>query len=577
MTRELRRALERIEVPGEHEARERAWEVVRAAWAEREPEPRRLPLRALVAVAAALALVGAALSPPGRAVIDDVREAIGVEDAAEALFSLPTGGRLLVVSEDGPWIVQPDGSKRLLGDYRDAAWSPFGRFVVATRANELLALEPDGDVRWSLARRDVGSPRWGGTRADTRIAYLSGDSVRVVAGDGRGDHRLARRAVPVPVAWRPGPAHVLTYARRDGFVRVVDADRGTVLARDAAERVVGLGWEADRRLVLTRTDVRLYDDSGRLVRRRRGAFTAAALSPRAQALALVRVSGQTSAVEIVERGGSARRVFGARGRLDDVAWSPDAQWLLVSWRAADQWLFVRAVGRPRILAVSSIAAQFGGSFPRLAGWCCPGDTPSLQPERSSAAGPSPSNGLSRGGAPVVWRRSVAVGVPWAGRLERGVRLPAEGEAFFTWDPLLKRSPSRSWRRVGTDALVRLVLDVLRDFRAAHPGAPRVGVGDLSRSRGGDFGPQWGGPGHVSHQNGLDVDVYYPRRDRSERPPKRAEEVDRKLAQDLVDRFVAAGAARVFVGPNVGLTGPRDVVQTLPRHDNHLHVRIAPPR
>ena len=177
----------------------------------------------------------------------------------------------------------------------------------------------------------------------------------------------------------------------------------------------------------------------------------------------------------------------------------------------------------------------------------------------------------------MWRRSVAVGVPWAGRLERGVRLPAEGEAFFTWDPLLKRSPSRSWRRVGTDALVRRVLDVLRDFRAAHPGAPRVGVGDLSRSRGGDFGPQWGGPGHVSHQNGLDVDVYYPRRDRSERPPKRAEEVDRKLAQDLVDRFVAAGAARVFVGPNVGLTGPRDVVQTLPRHDNHLHVRIAPPR
>ncbi len=49
---------------------------------------------------------------------------------------------------------------------------------------------------------------------------------------------------------------------------------------------------------------------------------------------------------------------------------------------------------------------------------------------------------------------------------------------------------------------------------------------------------------------------------------------RPLAQDLVDRFVAAGAVRVFVGPNLSLTGPPGVVVPLVNHDNHLHARFA---
>jgi hypothetical protein len=50
-------------------------------------------------------------------------------------------------------------------------------------------------------------------------------------------------------------------------------------------------------------------------------------------------------------------------------------------------------------------------------------------------------------------------------------------------------------------------------------------------------------------------------------------VDRRLAQDLVDRFVAVGATRVYVGPNVGLTGRPGIVRVIPNHDNHLHARI----
>ncbi len=174
---------------------------------------------------------------------------------------------------------------------------------------------------------------------------------------------------------------------------------------------------------------------------------------------------------------------------------------------------------------------------------------------------------------IEWKRSVAIGSPSAGRLVRGVRLPASGEHFFTWDPVERRRPNRGWRRVGTDRLVRLVLRVAREYRRANPAAPRMAIGDLSRPRGGDFGPRFGYIGHASHQNGLDVDVYYPRADEREKAPRDASQIDPELSQDLVDRFVAAGALTVFVGPNTGLTGPPGVVVALANHDNHLHVRI----
>lgn len=174
---------------------------------------------------------------------------------------------------------------------------------------------------------------------------------------------------------------------------------------------------------------------------------------------------------------------------------------------------------------------------------------------------------------IRWRRSRAIGLPHAGRLVRGVQLPAEGVHFFTWDPIHKRSPNRGWRRWGTDDLVRTTLRVIHAHAAARPGAPRVGIGDLSRPHGGDFGPQFGAIGHATHQSGLDVDVYYPLRSGAERAPLSVDEVNLALAQDLVDRFVRAGAVKVYVGPNTGLTGPPGVVEAIPNHDNHLHARL----
>src|SRR5206468_9401143 len=185
-------ALREVELP--RPDRERALAAIRAAFVEREriSWPRR-HVRSLALAGAAAALVACAVTPPGRAVLGSLRDAVGregVEHANPALVALPSTGRLLVQSTSGPWIVQADGSRRLLGSYRDSAWSPHGLFVAATRKNELLAVEPGGRVRWALARRDVRFPRWAGTVTDTRIAYLAGNHVRVIAGDGTRDREL---------------------------------------------------------------------------------------------------------------------------------------------------------------------------------------------------------------------------------------------------------------------------------------------------------------------------------------------------------------------------------------------------
>jgi hypothetical protein len=307
----VKKRLEQIEIPGEHEARERSWAVVRAAFAEREPAPQRRSWKPIAAVAVALIAVAGLLSPPGRAVLDEIREVVGVEESAPALFSLPSPGRLLVTADSGAWVVEEDGSKRRLGSYREASWSPFGRFVVASRRNELVALTPEGDVRWSLARPDVRFPRWGGTKADTRIAYLSGGQLRVVGGDGKGDKLLGLDPALAAPAWRGGPGHVLVYARRDGSVRAVDTDSVTPVALPRA------------------ADFLREPDDAPLQR-------------------------------LLGRGDFARPVG-----------SPDGRWLAVGWPEADQFVFVRVRGGRQLRAISNVSSQFRSrSFPTISGWCC---------------------------------------------------------------------------------------------------------------------------------------------------------------------------------------------------------------
>ena len=382
---DLRRELEHVDIPGEHEARERTWAVVQAAFAEREPAPRRLVgWKPVVALAVAAGVLAAVVSPPGEALRESVRDAIGVDEAEEALFELPAPGRLLVVGDDGLWVAQRDGSKRLLGRYDEASWSPFGRFVVAARANELAALEPDGDVRWKLARPDVRFPRWGGSQTDTRIAYLSGDELRVVAGDGRGDRLVARAVDAAAPAWRPGTRHVVSWAADGGDVHTFDVDarrRLWVSPGLGLGPVRSLEWSRDGTLLLVRglRSLRVLDASAQqrleLLRPPAAPVIDAAFAPDGRGVAFVQRAGARSDVWIVPRlrpdGSAARRVFSGTGVIDGIEWSPDGRWLLVGWRDAAQWVFVRTTGTPRIEAASNVPAQFeSATFPRVEGWCC---------------------------------------------------------------------------------------------------------------------------------------------------------------------------------------------------------------
>jgi hypothetical protein len=373
---DLRQALRDVELP--RPDRERALTVVRAAFAERERVswPRRHVRSLAVAVAAATvaaAIVAATLSSPGRAVIDNVRKAIGVEHAQPALFSLPSSGHLLVTATTGSWIVAQDGSNRHLGAYRDASWSPFGRFVVGARSNELAALEPTGRVRWTLARAGVRSPRWAGTPADTRIAYFARDGLHVVAGDGTGDHLVSAAAVPLaPPAWRQlsGGARTLAFVGLRGRVTVVDPDADSVeyeLPPLVAPRA--LAWSPTGTLaVASRDTVDVYAGRRRIARRHLSGISALAFAPDGRSLAVVH---QNEVLLYGPRLRAPTRVFAGAAPLAGLAWSPNGKWLLVGWPRADQWLFIRTGGRHRLVAVSNVSEQFRSSaFPRIAGWCC---------------------------------------------------------------------------------------------------------------------------------------------------------------------------------------------------------------
>ena len=242
---------------------------------------------------------------------------------------------------------------------------------------------------------------------------------------------------------------------------------------------------------------------------------------------------------------------------------------LAAWLVAAAVLAVVAASAALLLPR---VAEFRGGTPRPATVPATAQTgvPGVRWEATAAQTPAAVAAFESLYPDIHWRRSTSVGLPHAGRLVDGVQLPIEGWDWVTWDPERNRVPNRANRLYGTDALVRTVLGVIGDYRRAFPGAPRVVVGDLSLLGGGEIAE------HASHENGLDVDVYYPRRDGVLAAPTRVDQVDLALAQELVDRFVAAGATLVLVGYFTPLDGPPGTVIAYPNHDNHMHVRIAPP-
>jgi hypothetical protein len=397
--KDLRRRLRDAPIPDEHGARTRGWRVVRAAFQGQRPALRagRAPARLGIAIAvAALALV-LVLTPAGAKVVDAVRDVVqpGEENPRPALTSLPARGDLLVTSSKGPWIVHRDGSKRLLGDYDEATWSPSGLFVAVTRSRELTAVDPIGTVRWSIpSEHPVSDPAW--SPSGIRVAYLSGGSLRVVAGNGTDDHLVTNRVAKVAPAWRPlreplpvgevayGPGtNVLAYADRRGRVTARDVDSGAVLWR--TDRYIApiraLEWSTDRSRVLVRTDsfVDFLDAQGRAVSRVAMPTIDASMSPDGTQVAFIRRTKSGESRLLVtgrDGGGATQSLLSGPGRMTTPTWSPDGRSLLVAWPDADQWVFNDPAHPRRVDPVGHISRQFDPGatgrppFPEINGWCC---------------------------------------------------------------------------------------------------------------------------------------------------------------------------------------------------------------
>lgn len=423
MSDELNRALWDVPIPEPDDGAERSRRIVAAAFAERKSGPselrgamtpptsegrsRRPIARLALGLGIATLLVALLLSPAGAAVrswVDDTFTA-STPHPEPTLARIPGGGHLLVQTGEGPWVVQPDGSRRLLGDYREATWSPHGLFVAAVEGRTLTAMEPDGTPRWSItAPREIGVPRW--SPSGERIAYRSGFGLRVTAGDGTEDRLLAgstdagtpaeARTSPasVPPAWSPTSEDALAYVTGAGRLRVLDSETGAVIAAaPALHKITWMDWADGGRKILEASPGALrlrpvlpaghptrpaLGNARRLPLPPGATVVGAALAPRhplvAASITYWKRHGTRSEVVLFRPGKGSRILLTVPGSLGQVVWSPDGRRLLAGWPAADQWLFL-PLGRGMASAVGNISSAFapGGrrtSYPLIEGWCC---------------------------------------------------------------------------------------------------------------------------------------------------------------------------------------------------------------
>jgi hypothetical protein len=394
----VKRILQEVRIPDELGAQQRAWPVVRSAFAGRLSIPRRRSRFRFAPAPAVLLLVAGVLelTPAGAAVHRWIEKALSPPRTVSMnAMSLPAPGNVLVSGSLGAWIVAGHGQRHRLGQWTGGSWSPHALYAVLTSADELAAVDPRGKIDWHVRAVRPRDASWL-PPSGYRISYLSGAGVWVITGNslarvGSGSSRwlVASDAAPVAPAWRPDPAwrpgrqltDTLAYVATNGSVVAVNGENGRVLWRapaPASPILLSFSGNGERLLVLTRHAATVLDGDGRriafIAQTGRDPFVSGALSPDGKTLALL--SHRTVTLfDPSHARGSPQPAFTARGGgLHQLVWSPDGRWLLATWPAADEWVLIRASGQPSDEIISHVSEQFrgagGSAFPSIDGWCC---------------------------------------------------------------------------------------------------------------------------------------------------------------------------------------------------------------
>lgn len=203
-----------------------------------------------------------------------------------------------------------------------------------------------------------------------------------------------------------------------------------------------------------------------------------------------------------------------------------------------------------------------------------------------------AGGSAEAGPAEVWSRidlpvagaAQSIGTPAAGCISGAIALPADGEGY----QVLRPQRNRFWAHPRTVAFIQ---DLAR--ASGKAGTAPLLIGDLSQPRGGPMAY-----GHGSHQNGLDVDIWFRLAARPLSPDELAQpipvsmvkgtRIDSKAwsARQFTVLELAARAAdvdRIFVNPAIkaeacrAARGDRAWLAKLRPwwgHDEHFHVRLA---
>jgi penicillin-insensitive murein endopeptidase len=190
--------------------------------------------------------------------------------------------------------------------------------------------------------------------------------------------------------------------------------------------------------------------------------------------------------------------------------------------------------------------------------------------------------------------SEAIGSYSNGSLSNADALPLKGPGF------LKLFVPRK-RNFSTIELNTLLKDAAKELARLYPEGERLQIGDQSAKKGGAIS------GHASHQNGLDVDIAYLRKNHREQSPNATAGFDEEFVLkgsvsknfDLERNWAAlklfsrlGELNRVFMDVEIKralckyaeshgeLKAEAETLRALrpwPNHANHMHVRIHCPR